>query len=104
MSLDSTQPPRLLEFERTRAEFIVGATAAAIAFAPDGKGVVYPVRNGDTDNLWLQPLDGSPGKQLTDFKSDLIRDFDYSMDGKQFAVIRGSRQSDVVLIRESGKQ
>ncbi|HXY48263.1 MAG TPA: protein kinase [Terriglobales bacterium] len=104
LSLDSTQPPRLLEFERTRAEFIVGATAAAIAFAPDGRGVVYPVRNGDTDNLWLQPLDGSPGKQLTDFKSDLIRDFDYSMDGKQLAVIRGSRQSDVVLIRESGKQ
>ena len=63
----------------------------------------YPVRDGDTDNLWLQHLDGSPGKQLTDFKSQLIRDFDWSFDGKQIAVIRGHRESDVVLIRESEK-
>jgi len=61
------------------------------------------VRNGDTDNLWLQHLDGSPGKQLTDFKSEFIRDFDYSLDGKQLAVDRGHRESDVVLIRAQEK-
>ena len=61
------------------------------------------MRDGDTDNLWLQHLDGSPGKQLTDFKSGLIRDFDWSFDGKQLAVVRGQRDSDVVLIRNSEK-
>jgi hypothetical protein len=69
----------------------------------DGTGIIYPIRDGETDNLWLQRLDGSPGKKLTDFKSEFIRDFDYSYDGKQLAIIRGHRESDVVLIRDSEK-
>lgn len=103
LPLDSSQAPRLVDFEKPRAEFYISADLAPVIFSPDGKGVIYPIRNGDTDNLWLQHLDGTPGKQLTDFKSELIRDFDYSMDGKQLAVIRGHRESDVVLMRESAK-
>ena len=103
VTLDSSQPPRFLELEQSRAEFNTSAGQAPVVFAPDGKGVLYPVRNGDADNLWLQHFDGSPGKQLTDFKSELIRDFDYSFDGKQLALIRGHRESDVVLIRDSEK-
>jgi len=101
--LDWSQPPRRLDFERPRSEFVTAFGDAAIRFSADGKGIVYPIRNGDTDNLWLQYLDGSPGKQLTDFKSELIRDFDYSFDGKQLAVIRGHRESDVILIRDLEK-
>ena len=74
-----------------------------ILFKRDGKSIVYPVREGQTDNLWQQNLDGTTGKQLTDFKSEFIRDFDYSYDGKQLAIIRGHREADVVLIRESEK-
>ena len=74
-----------------------------IVFKRDGSGVIYPVRDGQTDNLWLQHLAGSPGKQLTDFKSEFIRDFDYSYDGKQLAIIRGHREADVELIRDSEK-
>jgi len=92
-----------VEFEKPRAEFTVGPTLGPIVFRRDGSGVVYPIREGNVDNLWLQRLDGSPGKQLTDFKSEFIRDFDYSFDGKQLAVIRGSRESDVVLIRDLQK-
>jgi len=101
VSLDSGQPARFVEFERPRAEFVVSYSAEPIVLASDGKGVIYPVRDGGTDNLWLQHLDGSRGKQLTDFKSELIRDFDYSFDGKQLTVIRGHSESDVVLIRDS---
>jgi hypothetical protein len=50
----------------------------------------------------VQHLDGSPGKQLTDFKSEFVRDFDHCFDGKQLALIRGDRESDVV-IRDSEK-
>jgi hypothetical protein len=103
LPLDSSQAPRFLEFERPRAESIVSLGDAPIRFASDGKAVIYPVRDGDTDNLWLQHLDASPGKPLTDFKSELIRDFDWSFDGKQLAVIRGHRDRDVVLIRDSEK-
>ena len=103
LSLDFSQPIRLLDFERPRAEYAVMFGDGPIEFTGDGTGIIYPVRDGQTDNLWLQHLDGSAGKQLTDFKSEFIRDFDYSFDGKQLAVIRGHREADVVLIRESEK-
>jgi eukaryotic-like serine/threonine-protein kinase len=103
LALDSSQPMRFLEFERPRAEFSFGFTVGPIVFSPDGKGIVYPTRNGDTDNLWQQNLDGSPGRQLTDFKSEFIRDFDFSFDGKQLAIIRGHREADVVLLRDTEK-
>ncbi|HTU32568.1 MAG TPA: protein kinase, partial [Candidatus Acidoferrum sp.] len=73
-----------------------------IRFSHDGKAVVYPTRENGTDNLWLQPLDGSKGKQLTDFTSERIYDFHWSFDGKQLALVRGHTDSDVVLIREQG--
>jgi Tol biopolymer transport system component len=103
LSLDSSQLPRYLEFERPRVEFQFSYTIGPVAFSPDGKGIVYPIRNGETDNLWLQNLDGSPGKQLTDFKSEFIRDFDFSFDGRQLAIIRGHQEADVVQIRDLDK-
>jgi Tol biopolymer transport system component len=55
----------------------------------------------------VQPLDGSPGRQITNFKSGTFRTFSWSPDGKSLAVIRETSQSDVVLLREvihSGSQ
>ena len=105
LPLDFRQPIRFLDFERPRVAYgsVGGLGDEPIVFKRDGTGIIYPVRDGQTDNLWLQHFDGSPGKQLTDFKSEFIRDFDYSYDGKQLAIIRGHRESDVVLIRDSEK-
>jgi serine/threonine protein kinase/Tol biopolymer transport system component len=103
VSLDFNQPVRFLDFERPRAEYAATFGSSPILFRRDGTGIIYPVRDGQTDNLWLQHLDGSPGKQLTDFKSEFIRDFAYSFDGKQLAIIRGHRESDVVLIHDAEK-
>lgn len=103
LALDFSQPIRLLDFERPRVEYANVLGDGPILFKRDGTGIIYPVRDGQTDNLWLQHLDGSPGKQLTDFKSEFIRDFDYSYDGKQLAMIRGHSEADVVLIRDSEK-
>ena len=72
-------------------------------FTHDGKAVLYPFRDKLAANLWLQPLDGSPGKQVTNFKSELIGDFRWSFDGSKLALLRGHTQSDVVLIRASEK-
>jgi len=71
-----------------------------LRFSPDSKGVVYSTRNNGVDNLWLQALDGSKGKQITDFASEHIYDFHWSFDGKQLAMVRGHDDSDVVLIRD----
>ncbi len=100
---DFSQPIRFVDFERSRVEYGVVFGDGPILFTRDGKGILYPARDGQTDNLWLQNLDGSPGKQLTDFKSEFIRDFDYSFDGKQLAIIRGHREADVVLLRDAEK-
>jgi Tol biopolymer transport system component len=71
-----------------------------LRFMPDGKAVVYPVRTAGVDNLWMQPVDGSPGKQITEFSTEHITDFHWSRDGKQLGLIRGHTDSDVVLIKD----
>ncbi len=86
---------KLVDFQRPPSE-------SAIQFSSDGKSVIYPVRTGDVDNLWLQPLNNNPGKQITNFTSEHIGDsFGWSPDGSKLAIIRGHVDSDVVLIRDS---
>ncbi len=76
--------------------------SGALRFTRDGKALVYPVRTGDVDNLWQQPLDGSAGKQITNFTSEHVGDsFGWSFDGSKLGLIRGHVDSDVVLIRDS---
>ena len=72
-----------------------------LQFARDANGVVYVTAVNGADNLWLQPLDGSAGRQLTDFDSLHILDFHWSHDGKRLGVVRGRTNSDVVLIRDA---
>jgi eukaryotic-like serine/threonine-protein kinase len=72
-----------------------------IRFSPDGKGVVYPIRERGVDNLWLQPLDGSPGRQLTNFTSLKIYSYHWSFDGKSLALVRGDSPSDLALIKDA---
>ena len=71
-------------------------------FTPDGKNIVYPIRENGVDNLWLQPVDGSSGHEITNFKSDGIRGFDWSPDGKALGVLRARSESDIVLLRDAG--
>jgi len=71
-------------------------------FTPDSKALVYPIRENGIDNLWMQPLDGSPGRQLTNFTStDTIVSLDYSLDGKNLGVLRSHVDSDIVLLNDS---
>src|ERR1700690_3372727 len=69
--------------------------AGAAAFTPDGKAVVYPIRENGVENLWLQPLDGSRSRQITNFQADQIQNFQFSPDGKTLAVFQQHRESDV---------
>jgi len=78
-------------------------TGGGLAYAPDGKSVVYLVRDKGVDNLWAQPLDGSASKPLTHFTADRILRFVFSPDGSHLAIERGAEESDVVLLKDSGK-
>ena len=93
VSVESGQVLRMFEYDpRHRGQ---------PRFSPDGKGIVYPVREKGVDNLWLQPLDGGPGRQLTNFVSLKIYSYQWSPDGKSLALVRGDSPSDLVLIQNS---
>jgi eukaryotic-like serine/threonine-protein kinase len=72
-----------------------------LSLTPDGKAVVYPIRENGVANLWLQPLDGSPGRQVTRFKSGSIGDFHWSPDGSRLGVHHEDESADAVLLREA---
>jgi Tol biopolymer transport system component len=74
-----------------------------LKFAPDGKGVVYTVRQKGISNLWLQPLDNSPSRQLTHFTSENIEKIAFSKDGTKIAIERGHSESDAVLLRDAAR-
>ncbi len=79
-------------------EFLDPSYHRPVRWTSDGRAVAYPVTRGSISNLWAQPLDGGPQKQLTDFRDGLIFDFAWSRGGKQLALSRGLINSDVVLI------
>jgi serine/threonine protein kinase len=70
-------------------------------FTPDGKALVYLVREKATENLWLHPLNGSPGRRITNFQSDVIQTFQFSHDGRTLGVMRTHIESDVVLLHDT---
>jgi Tol biopolymer transport system component len=72
-----------------------------VQFTADGKAVAYPVDENGVDNVWIQPIDGTPGRQITHFNSEQILLFHWSSDGKSLGILRGHTDSDVVLLQES---
>ncbi len=72
-----------------------------LALAPDGKNLVYMIRTNGVENLWMQPLDGSAGRQITNFPAETIANWQWSRDGKTLGMVRSHTESDVVLLRES---
>ncbi|HMD32494.1 MAG TPA: hypothetical protein VKG84_11335, partial [Candidatus Acidoferrales bacterium] len=78
--------------------FTAIAGAGPAQWAPDGRALDYRQTQGGASNIWRQPLAGGAPKQITNFSSGLIFGFSWSRDGKQLAMARGSRTSDIVLI------
>ena len=69
-----------------------------LSWTPDGSALEYFLTNKGVGNIWRQPIPKGPPKQVTNFTSGEIFSFDWSPDGKQLYVARGSRASDIVLI------
>lgn len=72
-----------------------------LRWSPDNRALGYIERHGGVSNLWLQPVDGSPARQITQFRGGRVIDFDWSPDG-QLAVEFGTVVRDVFLIRDKG--
>jgi eukaryotic-like serine/threonine-protein kinase len=78
-----------------------GGNASYLRFTPDGKALAYTIHINGVDDIWAQPLDGSPAYPITSFKSDEISDFHWSPSGDRLGIVRGRTDSNVVLIREA---
>jgi Tol biopolymer transport system component/DNA-binding winged helix-turn-helix (wHTH) protein len=70
---------------------------ALLHWTPDGQALTYPLLQGSVMNLWKQPVDGGPPKQLTHL-DDNIYSYDWSPNGKRLAISHGKDWSDIVLI------
>ena len=102
-NLDDPKPStRALALEGTRNFVFHGSSPdASFQFSPDGKALAFVVEEKGVDNIWLQPLDGSNGHPITNFKSEEITGFRWSPDAKHLAVGRNHNSSDVILLRDA---
>ena len=94
VNLESAGAPQLLKIEP-------GITGSGFQFTPDGKALAYAVKENGVDNVWVQPLDGSAGRKITNFNSEQIVDLRWSPDGKNLGILRTHSDSDVVLLQEA---
>ena len=94
LDLSSAASPRLISVDPRVAQ-------GGLQFTPDGKSIAYAIRENGVDNLWVQPLDGSPGRRITNFNSEQVDGFHWSPDGQTLGILRGHADSNVVLLQES---
>jgi TolB protein len=93
--IDGSEPIQMFDFSQT-----VNIGTHPVRWTHDGRALTYISNRGAVSNIWIQPLDDSPAKQLTDFTTDRIFSFDWSRDGKWLALSRGAEQRDVVLMTD----
>jgi serine/threonine protein kinase len=72
---------------------------ALYRWSPDGKTITYVQTVDRVSNLWSVSVSGGSPKRLTDFTAEQIASFDWSKDGRNVALVRGTNTRDVILIR-----
>jgi DNA-binding winged helix-turn-helix (wHTH) protein/Tol biopolymer transport system component len=88
-SIDGGEPLQVFDI-------VPGANLSiGIRWAPDGKSVVY---RDFGPSLWKQNLVGGEPEKILEFPDEVIYSFDWSFDGKNFAVAHGEDIRNVVLI------
>jgi serine/threonine protein kinase/Tol biopolymer transport system component len=89
-SIDGGEPKQTFNLPPGDYEYI------KLRWTPDGKALTY-TGQGAVTNIWIQPLAGGPARQLTNFATDVIWDFDWTPD-KRLILARGPVSQDIVLI------
>ena len=78
-----------------------GTSPMMVRWSSDGRSVLYNETRNNVTNIWNQPLDGGPARQLTNFRDSFLSSFEWSRDGKQLVAARGNPIRDAVLINNS---
>jgi eukaryotic-like serine/threonine-protein kinase len=73
------------------------APATQLRWSPDGKEIAYVKTENSVSNIWSQPINGDPPRQLTGFTSEQIFQYDWS-DDNQIVCSRGTTIRSAILI------
>jgi Tol biopolymer transport system component len=77
-----------------------GTVLSLAQWSADGKSILYTSNVNNVSNIWSQPLDGGPRKQITQFSDMLMTGFAWTPDGKLLACTRGALVRDAVLVTD----
>jgi serine/threonine protein kinase/Tol biopolymer transport system component len=94
ISVDGGEPVKIFELP------LGGTVLPSAHWSSDSKSIMYTVNNNNVTNIWSQPFEGGPAKQITEFKDSLMTGFAWSRDGKTLATTRGVLVRDAVLITD----
>lgn len=72
-----------------------GTVYLGVRWTPDSAAIIYRDRY---DGYWSQGVLGGPPARVDGLPHEMLYNFSYSKDGKQFAFVRGLEVRDVVLI------
>jgi len=97
ISIDGGKPIRTIELPTT-----VNINAG-LAWNRSGDGILFVNTLGTTSNIWMQPVNGTKPTPLTAFKEFQIAAFALNPQGSRLAIARGSRNRNVVLIKNIRK-
>lgn len=95
LPFEGGQPAKTIPFERGTLPV---ESANNLQWTPDGEALAYVEIRKGVSNIWVQPVNGSAPKPLTNFPNGQIFSFAWSRDGQQLALTRGTISSDVILI------
>jgi Tol biopolymer transport system component len=101
VSSDGDGSPRYLPFpneEQVPSSTNLGELP--IRWAASGNALTYVRTKDGVSNLWSQPINGAPAKQLTSFTSGYIWRHAWSPDGKYLALARGTFSRDAILLTD----
>jgi hypothetical protein len=101
LAADGKGSPRFLPFiseDQVPASSNLGPLP--IRWAPSGDALTYVRTKNGISNLWRQPIDGSPARQITNFTSGLIWRHAWSRDGKYLVLARGNLSIDAVILTD----
>ena len=81
---------------------VPGMGMAPPQWSGDGKTLYFNLMRQGASNIWKMETPGGELKQVTNFPTGLIASYAWSEDGKTLFVARGTKSSDVILLK-SGK-
>jgi TolB protein len=76
-------------------------SGTGVQWAADGQSLLYLDQEAGAYNVYAKPINGDRSRRVTQFESGVIYRFALSRDGGVLACARGTRNSDVVLIRDA---